>query len=57
MIKHFESSHNSKFAVFLWYLKKEFRDEFYFLHVDKHQSFLQGDTIVIDSHDGAFPKY
>ena len=33
---------NSKFAMSLQYLKKEVRDEVEFLHVDKHQSFLQG---------------
>ena len=42
-VKHFQSSQNSKFAVSLQYLKKEFKDEIYFLHADKHQSFLQVD--------------
>ena len=36
MIKHSQSSQNSKFAMSLQYLKKEVRDEFDFLHVDKH---------------------
>ena len=47
----------------LQYLKKEVRDEVDFLHADKHQSllqvnfntehqsFLQGDTVIIDRHD------
>ena len=41
----------------LQYLKKEVRDEVDFLHADKHQSFLQGDTIIIDGHDQAFSNY
>ena len=49
MIKYFQSSQNSKFAVSLQYLKKELRDEGDFLNEDKHQSFLQLDfnTLVI----------
>ena len=38
MVKYFQSSQNSKFAMPLQYLKKEVRDEGYFLHEDKHQS-------------------
>ena len=41
MIKHSQSSQNSKFAMSSQYLKKEVRDEVDFLHADKHQSFLQ----------------
>ena len=40
MVKHSQSSQNSKLAMSLQYLKKKVRD-FYFLHADKHQSFLQ----------------
>ena len=66
MVKHSQSSQNSKFVVSLQYLKKEVRDEVDFLHADKHQSFLQvdfntghhsflqGDTIIIDGHNKAF---
>ena len=43
MVKYFQSSQNSKFAVSLQYLKKEARDEVDFLHEDKNQSFLQLD--------------
>ena len=43
MVKHSQCSRNSKFAMSLQYLKKEVRDEVDFLHVDKHQSFLQVD--------------
>ena len=41
MVKHSQSSENSKFAMFLQYLKKEVRDKVDFLHADKHQSFPQ----------------
>ena len=43
MVKHSQSSQNSKFAMSLKYLKKEFRDEVDFLHGDKHQCFVQVD--------------
>ena len=39
MVKHSQSSQNSKLAMSLQYLKKELRDEVDFLHLDKHQSF------------------
>ena len=63
MAKHSQSYQNSWFAMSLQYLKKEVRDEVDFLHADKHQSllqvnfntehqsFLQGDTVIIDRHD------
>ena len=74
MVKHSQSSQNSDFAMSLQCLcnisLKEVRDEVDFLHVDKHQSFLQvdfntlvinqgikGDTIIIDSYDQAFSEY
>ena len=69
MVKHSQSSQNSKFAMSLQYLKKEVRDEVSFLHVDKYQSFLQidfnilvsiilqVDNTIIDGHDQAFSKY
>ena len=41
MVKHSQSSQNSKFAMSWQYLKKEVRDEAdFFLYADKHQSFL-----------------
>ena len=40
MVKHSQSSQNSKFAMSLQYLKKEVKDVVDFFHVDKHQSFL-----------------
>ena len=41
MVKHSQSSQNSKVAMFLWYLKKEVKDEVDFLRGDKHQSSLK----------------
>ena len=41
MVKHSQSSQNSKFVISLQYVKKEVRDENDFLHADKHQSSLQ----------------
>ena len=41
MVKHSQSSQNSKFAMSLQYLEKEVRDQVDFLHGDKYQSFLQ----------------
>ena len=43
MIKHFQSSQNSKFTTFVQYLKKEDSDDVDFLHADKYQSGLQVD--------------
>ena len=64
MVKHFQSSENSEFAMSLQYLKKEVKDEVDFLHVDKHQSFLKVffntldikvsynvDIVIINEHD------
>ena len=51
MVKNFQSSQHSKFAMSLQYLKKEVKTEVGFLHTGfskslfqhfKHQSFLQG---------------
>ena len=43
IVKHSQSSQNSKFVMPLQYLKNEVRDEADFLHADEHQSFLQVD--------------
>ena len=64
MVKHSQSSQNSKFAVSLQYLKKEVKDEVNFLHADKHESLLniyfnvlvtkvsyKVDIIIINGHD------
>ena len=46
MVKHFQSSQNSKFAMSLQYLKKEVKDEVDFLHADKHQNFYKLISII-----------
>ena len=55
MVKHFQSSQNTKFAMSLEYLEKENRDEVDFMHADKHQNFLQVDfktlSIIKDGED------
>ena len=43
MVKHSQSSQNSKIAMSLQFFHKEVRDEAVFLPADKHQSFLQLD--------------
>ena len=43
MVKHSQSSQNSKFAMSSHYLNEEVRDEVDFLHVDKYQSSLHVD--------------
>ena len=40
MVKHSQSSQNSKFAISLQYLKRDVRDGVDFLHADKYQSSL-----------------
>ena len=70
IVKHSQSSPNSKFSMSLQHRKKEVRDEVDFLHADKHQSFLhlylkqfeyqsylQGDTIILDGHNETSLKY
>ena len=69
MIKHSQSSQNSKFAMSLQYLEKEVRDEIDFSHGDKHQSFLKvyfntfgikvsyKVDIIINGHHHAFSNY
>ena len=69
IVNHSQSSQNRKFAMSLQYPKKEVRDEVDFLNADKmkvshklistfgHQSFLQGDSFIIDGHDQAFSQY
>ena len=56
MVKHSQISQNNKFAVSLQCLRKEVRDEVDF-YMQINISFLQGDTIVLDGCDQAFPSY
>ena len=59
--RHSQNSQNSNFLMSLQYLKEEVRDEADILHAERqsflqvfqhfcHQSFLQSDTIIFDSH-------
>ena len=50
MVKHFQSSQNSKFAMSLQCLKKEVRDEVDFLHADNRQSVLHVDSKILDTN-------
>ena len=46
-----QNTQNSKFVIFLHYLKKEGMDEVDFVHADKHQTTAQVDTINLGGHD------
>ena len=48
MVKNLKTSQNSKFVMFLRYLKKEVRDGVGFLQADKYQSFLPLDFHTLD---------
>ena len=54
---HAQITQNNKFAIYLQYLKKEVRDNVDFLHAEKHESFLQIDTMIFDGHGQALPKF
>ena len=45
--RHALSTQNNKFAISLQYLKEKVTDEVDFLHADKHERFLQIDTIIL----------
>ena len=49
IVKHSQSSQNSKFAMSLQYLKNKVKDGVHFLHADKHQSSLQVDLNTLGS--------
>ena len=55
--KHVQITQNNNFAISLQYLKTEVSDEVDFLHPDKHESFLQIDTIIFDEDGQAFSKF
>ena len=55
MVRHAQITQNNKFAISLQYLKKEARDKVDFLHVDKHEGFLQIDTMIFNGQ--TFPKF
>ena len=45
--RHAQITQYNKFAISLQYLKKELSDEVDFLHVDKHESLLQIDSMIL----------
>ena len=47
VVRHTQSFQNNKFAISLQYLKENVKDEVNFLSADKHQRFLQIDTIIL----------
>ena len=55
--RHAQITQSNKFAISLEYLKKEVSDEVDFLHADKHESFLQIDTMIFNGNGQAFPKF
>ena len=57
MAKNAQISQNNKFAISSQYLKKEVNDEVEVLYVDKHESFVQIDTMISDGDSQAFPKF
>ena len=57
MARHAQCTQNFKFVISLKYLKKEGKDEVYFLHADKYQTILQVDTINFDLHGQDWPSY
>ena len=52
-----QSTQNNKFAISSQYLKENGKNEVYFLLVDKHQKFLQIDTIILGVCGQACPNY
>ena len=48
---------NKNFGISLQYLKKEVSDKVNSLHVDKHENFVQIDTITFNGDGQAFPKF
>ena len=55
--RHAQITQSNKFAISLQHLKKEVNDEVDFLDADKHECFLQFDTMVFDGDGQAFPKF
>ena len=57
VVRHALRTQNDKSAISLQYLKKEGRNEVDFLHAEKHQTFLQVDTINFGGHGQSCTKY
>ena len=52
--RYAQITENNKFDISLQYLKKEVSDEVDFLHADKHESFLQIDSMIFDGGGQSF---
>ena len=52
-----QSTQKNKFTISLQYLKENGKNEVYFLLVDKHQRFLQVNTIILGLRGQACPNY
>ena len=57
LARHAQITQNNNFAISLQYLKTEVRDKVDFVHANKHERFLQIDTMVFDGDGQVFPKY
>ena len=55
--RHAQIIQNNKFAISLQYLKKEVSNEADFWHADKHESFLQSDTMIFNEDGQTFLKF
>ena len=47
----------NNFAIFLQYMKENVKDEVDFLLADKHERFLQIDTLILGLYGQACPNY
>ena len=52
-----QSTQNNNLTISLQYLKENVKDEVNCLPSDKHQRFLQSDTIILDMCSQACPNY
>ena len=57
LVRHAQITQNNKFAISLNYLKKDVTNEVDFLHADKHESFLQIDTMIFNVDGQVFTKF
>ena len=55
--RHAQITQSNKFTISWQYLKKEVSDEVDFLHVNKHESFLQIDNTIFDGDGLTFPMF
>ena len=54
---HTQITQHNKFVISFQYLKKEVSDEVDFLYADKHESFVQIDSMIFDGNGQAFLKF